>query len=458
MGHAADGIGWPALDALVTEFVDAHRAVAVAQARESRLLAAAVDLAVARAEQLHADERLRPGADLPVREASAELGAAARLSDRVVQRRMGDAVAARDIYPAAFAAWEAGEIEAGHVDALLSAGAALPERLRERFATLALAVARAETVGRFRGIAHAIAAQLDPEGTAERIEARQDDRRVRVYDLDDGMARLLADLPAALAYAIHDRLTRMARTVARGQRETGDEAAEPEPEPEAPADDAESGDEPVVTGPRRTGSSGDGPHDTRTLDQLRADILCDLVLAGGPIAHGTGLDAVSGHVQVTVPVLALAGTERGTGMLAGDRPIDPVTARRLAGAATGWDRVMSDPYTGAVLAVDRYRPGADLHRFLRVRDERCRFPGCRRPARGCDVDHNLDAALGGPTRVHNLCHFCRRHHTLKHETAWRVRQRSGGVIEWTGPTGRTHRDRPPATVRFVPDDTGPPPF
>ncbi|MFT4305322.1 MAG: DUF222 domain-containing protein, partial [Microbacterium sp.] len=359
-------------------------------ARESRLLAAAVDLAVARAGRFHAGERLRPGADLPVREASAELGAAARLSDRVVQRRMGDA----------------------------------------------------------------IAAQLDPEGTAERIEAREDDRRVRVYDFDDGMARLLADLPAALAYAIHDHLTGMARTVARGQHETGDGAAEPDPESVAPAvAAAESGEEPVVTGPGR-----DDPDDTRTLDQLRADILCDLVLAGGPVAHGTGLGAVTGHVQVTVPVLTLAGTERGAALLAGGRPIRPETARRLAGAATGWDRVMSDPHTGAVLAVDRYRPGADLRRFLRVRDERCRFPGCRRAARGCDVDHNLDAALGGPTRVHNLCHFCRRHHTLKHETAWRVRQRRGGIIEWTGPTGRTYRDRPPATVRFVPDDTDPPPF
>ena len=66
----------------------------------------------------------------------------------------------------------------------------------------------------------------------------------------------------------------------------------------------------------------------------------------------------------------------------------------------------------------------------------------------------VDAALGGATSIHNLAHLCRRHHTLKHDTAWTVRQREGGIIEWRSPTGRTHHDRPAATVRFVPDTTG----
>ena len=43
---------------------------------------------------------------------------------------------------------------------------------------------------------------------------------------------------------------------------------------------------------------------------------------------------------------------------------------------------MFHPHTGATLAVDRYRPSAELRRFLRVRDERCRFPGCTPSDRG----------------------------------------------------------------------------
>lgn len=68
-------------------------------------------------------------------------------------------------------------------------------------------------------------------------------------------------------------------------------------------------------------------------------------------------------------------------------------------------------------------------------------------------------ARGGPTDVRNLAHLCQRHHSMKQFTAWRVRQLSGGVLEWTSPTGTTYTDIPtayPAAVRFAPsdDDTG----
>ncbi len=194
------------------------------------------------------------------------------------------------------------------------------------------------------------------------------------------------------------------------------------------------------------------------MDQRRADILADMLLAGAPVAHGTGLASITGHVQVTIPVLTLAGESRAPAVLPGHGPIDADTARVLAEKTPGWDRVMTDPCTGAVLAVDRYRVPAELARFLRARDERCRFPGCGRVARGCDLDHTHDAAHGGATSRANLAHLCRRHHTLKHQTAWQVRQVGGGVLEWTAPTGRRYRDRPPATVRFVPTDQQPPPF
>ncbi|MCR2678846.1 hypothetical protein NSP03_24390, partial [Salmonella enterica] len=67
-------------------------------------------------------------------------------------------------------------------------------------------------------------------------------------------------------------------------------------------------------------------------------------------------------------------TTEGTRILAAELdgmiPIDPATARRLAGAASGWDRVLTHPISGALLAVDRYRPSEDLRRHLRARDER----------------------------------------------------------------------------------------
>ncbi|WP_336629592.1 MULTISPECIES: hypothetical protein [unclassified Microbacterium] len=46
---------------------------------------------------------------------------------------------------------------------------------------------------------------------------------------------------------------------------------------------------------------------------------------------------------------------------------------------------------------------------------------------------------------------------LKHQTAWKVKQRGAGVLEWTGPTGSTYIDRPPTPVTFTIDEPDPAP-
>ncbi|HWT34185.1 MAG TPA: HNH endonuclease signature motif containing protein, partial [Microbacterium sp.] len=68
-----------------------------------------------------------------------------------------------------------------------------------------------------------------------------------------------------------------------------------------------------------------------------------------------------------------------------------------------------------------------------------------------DMDHTVAAADGGPTDLCNLACLCPRHHTLKHQTDWTVKQLPGGVLKWTSPTRRTHTTRPPGTIRFLPD-------
>jgi hypothetical protein len=269
-----------------------------------------------------------------------------------------------------------------------------------------------------------IAEEVRPVGLVERHRQARKTRGVFVRDLPDHMAELVTVQPGVIAHGIIDRLTQMAHEDKR--------AAGPAP-------------------------GADGDTDGRTMDQRRADILADLLLCGAPAALDESTGAIRAHVQVTVPVLTLAGVDESGAMLAGYGPIDPDTARCLAADAPGWDRVMTHPVTGAVLAVDRYRPSADLLRALRVRDEHCRFPGCRQPVRRCDVDHTHDAALGGRTEIHNLAHLCRRHHTLKHATDWQVKQVGGGSLEWTSPTGLVYIDVPTPTLRFIP--TGdPPPF
>ncbi len=188
--------------------------------------------------------------------------------------------------------------------------------------------------------------------------------------------------------------------------------------------------------------------DDRTLAQITADVFADLLLAGTP--GGDGLSAIHATVQVTIPVTSLAGASEAGAMLAGVGAVDADTVRALAGVAPGWNRVITDPVTGIIHTVDRYRPSTEIRRLLRTRDEHCRFPGCRRPAHRTDLDHTHDHAHGGDTAIDNLAHLCRRHHTLKHHTRWQVRSRGNGVLEWTSPLGEIYTDTPPGQVSAAP--------
>lgn len=148
--------------------------------------------------------------------------------------------------------------------------------------------------------------------------------------------------------------------------------------------------------------------------------------------------------------------------LADGQLIDTATALRLAGQATSWTRVFTDPVTAVTVAADQYRPGQGLRRLIRTRDQTCRFPGCNAPAENTDLDHTHPHNRGGRTDPHNLACLCRRHHRLKHvlgpDHGWTVRQPTPGVLEWTSPTGRKHLIEPEPQPTALTIDPGPPLF
>jgi hypothetical protein len=336
-----------------------------------------------------------------------------------------------------------GEISRSHVAVIVDCGLGIDDAAaRADYESAVLGRARVETAGRLRPMAKVLASRAQPRSIDERHRQAREARSVRVVDLDDGMAEILALLPAVLAHGIHDRLTEQASSVVQARA-------------------GQDRDAPALWDVPDHDGRGHAP-DARSMDELRADIFCDLLLGGAPVAAGgaamsSGLGAIQATVQVTLPVLTLAGQSDEGALLTGHGPIDAQTARTLAGGAVGWDRVMTHPVTGAVLAVDRYRPSADLRRSLQIRDAHCRFPGCRMPTWRCDIDHTHDAALGGATTGENLAHLCRRHHMLKHASPWAVRQLAGGLLEWTSPVGRVYVDSPERTLCFVPskrDDPG----
>ncbi|NYD78666.1 HNH endonuclease signature motif containing protein [Arthrobacter cupressi] len=422
-----------------------------------------------------------PARELAQRSVAAEIAAATRMSDRTVQRQISQAVELAARFPATYQALSDGRISLAHARVIQEAGIALmDDDGRGRYEAAVVGCAEQQAPGRVRRLAVREAEKAQAEPLAARHERAVAGRCVRVIPLPDGMAELAATLPAAVAYGIHDRLTQMAKTHIEL----------------AAVEHAASG---RISESGATAEPGTGAGENRCMDQLRADLLADLLLCGAPTGHDTPdglLAAITARVDVTVPVLTLineAGPDHGeptsktsgqtsgygasaagnrarenavgndwiAAELDGRHPIDPATARILAGRAVAWNRVLTDPIIGAVLAVDRYRPGEDLKRLLTARDSRCRFPGCGVPARDLDLDHTHDAALGGATETGNLAGLCRRHHVLKHHSRWTTRQTGNGNLEWNSPTGRSYTDRPPtppATTAWTgkPPDSCPP--
>lgn len=398
-----------------------------------RLIAAAID----RIADMPASVEI-PGSgaerDIAYRSLRAELALALNLSERQIETQMSLATELAGAYPATLDALEQGIVSQEHAKVVVDAGSVIgagdaPETVRRRrgYEASVLGFAARETPNRLLPAARRLAERWAERSIDERQRQAECRRRVLIVDREDGMADLIAQLPAVEAYAIHDRLTRIARAAERGER--------------------------IV----RAGTAA-----TRTRDQLRADVFADLLLASDEqsLLAGSTAEAIRGRVQVCMRVAdsgdtASGGTE--TCDLAGYGPIGSTAARAIAAAAPRWDRIIADEQTGEVLRVDRYRPSEEMRRLLRARDRHCRFPGCRMPVHRCDLDHTLDAARGGPTSSDNLAHLCRGHHRLKHHGRWRVSQEPTGTLRWRSPTGRQYVDRPPGvrtvgarTVGFVP--------
>ncbi|MBS1906886.1 MAG: DUF222 domain-containing protein [Actinobacteria bacterium] len=398
-------------------------------------------------------------ADLAARSVAAELAGVLRMSDRVVQGRMARAADLMTRYPATMQAFTDAKITPAHARLIQDAGARLDDDVRAEFERLAVEACVGETPGRAKKVVDRIAERLAPRSLTDRHRDAQKNRRVWREDLEDGQKLLGMIHSAAVIDGIYDRLTQQGHMIKTANAKAAkDAAAGSAPDPDGLGD----------------------PDDDRTLDQLRADLCADMLLTGHPSGHDTTaglLSAIQARVEVTVPVFtAMAADTAGAGgyggagsgaafgvrteqpaELAGGQPIDTDTARILAGGVVAWERVLTHPVTGAILAVDHYRPNADLRRLLHARDSRCRFHTCGLPPVTQDLDHTIDAAHGGATEEGNLGGLCRRHHVLKHQTAWAVTQLGAGVLEWTSPTGATYIDKPPPPVTFTTADPEPDP-
>ncbi|WP_431836808.1 DUF222 domain-containing protein [Cellulomonas sp. Y8] len=343
---------------------------------------------------------------------------------------------------------------------------------------------------------------VDPEGAAARRERARCTRKVsHPRPQPDGMASMWLVLDAADALRVDGVLTHAAKTAkALGDDRTLDQlradglrdlVVGDVPESDGPAFEVRlSPGLPVPQEPKRSWNGAtfidrDGAVLERPVEPIPIATLTpldDTTSQPGPgqdhpvspteapptptrtaLAHSTtptttrrGCTRCSGRpgaeVRITIPASTLLGLDDQPAHLDGHGPIDAVQARALAIGGV-WQRVVTDPLTDRVLDVgrERYRPPAALADLIRIRDKTCAAPGCRVPACACELDHTQefhpqpggdpDAPLGS-TDADNLGPVCHRHHRLKTDGGFRLRQIGPGLFEWITPTGHRYLTRP----------------
>jgi len=339
-----------------------------------------------------------PSHPLAEREFRAEIAAALRLSRRAAGTLIDEADVLTAHLPATLQGLAEARITPGHARILVDELAMIPADERGEVERQALEAAE-HSANVFTRTVRRIRESRSPEQAIERHRRAVDDRSVTLEPGADGMAWLTAHLPAPEAVAADSLLDASARAL------------------------------------RKAG-------DPRTIRQLRADLLLETILGGDearPFGNATPT------VVTTVPISVLHGRDDTMGELVGYGPVDPATARRVAGAARVLRRAITDERDDAILALGRtrYRVTNDLRLFLAIRDGRCRFIGCTGRVTSADVDHGLAWIDGGCTDATSLAHLCRGDHTLKGDTRWRLETtHPDGTIDWISPVGRRYRSRP----------------
>ncbi|MGP3534213.1 DUF222 domain-containing protein [Microbacterium sp. RD1] len=341
-----------------------------------------------------------------------ELALALQITEFAADRMLRTAEGLVERYPGMLDLLRHARTTERHAEVFVELVDIVEPRLRDRVIPTALELAGAHPLGTFRRRLRALVDTVRAATLEERYQDAVAMRRVAIEAGADGMAWLMVHLPAVEAHAAYERATAMAKLLA--------------------ARDGES----------------------RTLDQLRADILADLIIDGSVPAHPDGVRGIRATVAVLVPALALLDDAHATSSepatVEGVGPIPLSRARELCGGEKGWTRILTHPETGIILSVGRrhYETPAPLRRLVQWRAGRCLGPGCGVPASRCEIDHRIAWEHGGRTELTNLNPLCTGHHTLKHHGGWTIHPLDGhaGALEWTSPLGRRYVVHPERTV------------
>ena len=368
-----------------------------------------------------------------------DVSTALRLAPATAQSRIDIARTLVNNLPQTCAALATGEISSAHATVIARETAAVirdgaAESTIFSIEERALAYAEFHTPGQVASHLRTQIAKLVPEEFEETVTRAQSLRRVSCYNDGDGMATVVAILPAADAQIVMNSIEafilRQTQLDEQMNQHLNQQMAQ-QPYSSSVFD---------VSNTSRQGTNAAGANNARTMDQKRADALsaiCATVLSDLS-------ETVTSHrrpltVNVTIDLPTLLGLAENPGQLSGYGPIPASVARHLASDAK-WRRFITDPHTGTLLDYGRenYEPPQALKDFLIARDRTCRFPGCRRSALLSDLDHAQSWESGGETSAENIGALCRRHHRLKTHDGWKIESFPDGSCTWTSPLGKKY--------------------
>ena len=402
-------------------------------------------------------DKIWDGVDEAERE---DIATALRLSPNTAQLRIDVARTLVNHLPNTCSALAMGEISASHATVIAKeTAAAIRDGLSEfaiyQIEEKALSFAEFHTPGQVANKVRTTIAQLAPAEFEEVVDRARETRRVSCYNDADGMATVVAILPAQDAQIVMKSIEAyILKMNAKDERESGEIRSSVEVNGAASASEfngaasasefngAASASEfnGAASGARTNPRTETNSWSLLSADNKRADALTAILSA----ALSDSLETVKPHrrpvtVNVTIDLPTLLGLAQNPGQLSGYGAIPASVARELASDAT-WKRFITDPQTGNLLDYGRekYEPPQALVDFLLARDRTCRFPGCRQPATRSDIDHAHSWDSGGETNIENLGLLCRRHHRLKTHGRWGLISNADGSCEWTSPVGKKY--------------------
>lgn len=343
------------------------------------------------------------GHDAPKEAAAAGIGAALNLTRRAAENEVLTALDLHRRLPGVLSALAEGQIDVRRAKTMLRGTEHLSIAHARAVVEELLPEATDLTSGQLAAALRRRCVEIDPDDAQRRYEEAVADRRVVAEPTVDGTGNTHAlDLPPQRLASGMRNLNRIARNLR-------------------------------------------GPDAERSMDQLRADVLLDLMNGIDPAAGTRDKAVVDIHVDLTT----LAELDDTPGELAGFGPVVADIARQTVAAQRDaeWRITVTDAATGNIVHTGRtrYRPTATERREVHARYRTCVHPGCRMPATQSDLDHTSPHADGGPTEVRNLAPLCRHHHRIRHRHGRRYRRLENGDHEWTSALGHryTVAPRPP---------------